>query len=263
MRESGSLVTELSLVEAKRSAAKAFERDYLARLMEQAKGSVKGAARLAGVDRTNFRRLLQRSGLREPTAKTGLETARTAKTGLEITGAVTIQTVITDALSKGAPSLDRRLLEQQILAIIEFSIEDSRVPDAIAVHADRRVGKRVTKTDARQLETQLGIPVRVLRQHGMTRIAWAKGKEPNPWLDKRSILIAHSATGARWPNGAELRKQEPAYFAARDDRNEKRRALLATHAAQEKRTTDVVTRAAEAITTLCEACAELDKLIET
>ena len=49
--------------EAKRAAALEFERAYLLQLMERAQGSVSGAARLAGVDRTNFRRLLQRHGI--------------------------------------------------------------------------------------------------------------------------------------------------------------------------------------------------------
>ena len=52
-----------SLTEAKRRAASDFEKRYLKRVMEKAKGSVSEAARLSGLDRTNFRRLLQRHGL--------------------------------------------------------------------------------------------------------------------------------------------------------------------------------------------------------
>jgi len=51
------------LTEAKRKASAAFEKRYLVAAMERAKGSVSEAARLAGLDRTNFRRLLQRHGL--------------------------------------------------------------------------------------------------------------------------------------------------------------------------------------------------------
>jgi len=51
------------LTEAKRLAAAAFERRYLVQVMERAGGSVSGGARLSGLDRTNFRRLLQRHGL--------------------------------------------------------------------------------------------------------------------------------------------------------------------------------------------------------
>jgi DNA-binding NtrC family response regulator len=50
----------LPLTEAKRRAAAAYERQYLLRVMERAKGSVSEGARMAGLDRTNFRRLLQR-----------------------------------------------------------------------------------------------------------------------------------------------------------------------------------------------------------
>ena len=55
---------ELPLVEGKRLAAAEFERRYLVRVMERAGGSVSEGARLSGLDRTNFRRLLQRHGLR-------------------------------------------------------------------------------------------------------------------------------------------------------------------------------------------------------
>ena len=55
--------TLMPLTEAKRLAATAFERNYLVHAMESVKGSVVDAARLAGVDRSNFRRLLQRHGL--------------------------------------------------------------------------------------------------------------------------------------------------------------------------------------------------------
>ncbi len=50
----------LPLTEAKRKASAAYEKRYLERVMRDAKGSVSEAARLAGLDRTNFRRLLQR-----------------------------------------------------------------------------------------------------------------------------------------------------------------------------------------------------------
>ena len=51
------------LTEAKRQSAAEFERCYLINLMQRA-GSVSEAARLAKLDRTNFRRLLTRHGLR-------------------------------------------------------------------------------------------------------------------------------------------------------------------------------------------------------
>ena len=54
----------MPLFEAKRLAAAEFERRYLVRVMERAGGSVSAGARLTGLDRTNFRRLLQRHGLR-------------------------------------------------------------------------------------------------------------------------------------------------------------------------------------------------------
>ncbi len=57
------------LTEAKRRASGAFEKRYLIAALEKAKGSVSEAARLAGLDRTNFRRLLQRHGLDATTFK--------------------------------------------------------------------------------------------------------------------------------------------------------------------------------------------------
>jgi DNA-binding NtrC family response regulator len=56
----------LPLTEAKRRASAAYERQYLMKVMQRAKGSVSEAARLAGLDRTNFRRLLQRHAI-DPT----------------------------------------------------------------------------------------------------------------------------------------------------------------------------------------------------
>jgi two-component system response regulator HydG len=57
------------LTDAKRRAASTFEKRYLLKVMERAKGSVSEAARLAGLDRTNFRRLLQRHGIDAATFK--------------------------------------------------------------------------------------------------------------------------------------------------------------------------------------------------
>jgi DNA-binding NtrC family response regulator len=55
--------TLLPLTEAKRRASSAYERAYLHKVMEKARVTVSEAARLAGLDRTNFRRLLQRHNI--------------------------------------------------------------------------------------------------------------------------------------------------------------------------------------------------------
>ena len=54
----------LPLFEAKRLVAADFERRYLVRVMERAGGSVSRGASLTKIDRTNFRRMLHRHGLR-------------------------------------------------------------------------------------------------------------------------------------------------------------------------------------------------------
>jgi two-component system response regulator GlrR len=59
-----SALMAMSLTDAKRLVAAEFERRYLVRAMERSSGSVSEAARLSGLDRTNFRRLLQRHNLR-------------------------------------------------------------------------------------------------------------------------------------------------------------------------------------------------------
>lgn len=57
-------ITDTPLTEAKRLSSAQFERCYLASVLERANGSVSEAARIAGLDRTNFRRLLHRHGIR-------------------------------------------------------------------------------------------------------------------------------------------------------------------------------------------------------
>jgi transcriptional regulator with GAF, ATPase, and Fis domain len=66
IRECGTWAPDATvepLTEAKRLSAAEFERCYLVNLMRRA-GSVSEGARLSGLDRTNFRRLLSRHGLR-------------------------------------------------------------------------------------------------------------------------------------------------------------------------------------------------------
>jgi two-component system response regulator GlrR len=63
LTDDATLLT-MPLTEAKRLSAAKFERSYLLHVMERAQGSVSAGARLSGLDRTNFRRLLQRHGLR-------------------------------------------------------------------------------------------------------------------------------------------------------------------------------------------------------
>ena len=55
---------DLPIAVVKRRAAEDIERDYLADLMKHSDGSITVAVRLADEDRTNFRRRLQRAGLR-------------------------------------------------------------------------------------------------------------------------------------------------------------------------------------------------------
>ena len=60
----------LPLTESKRRALAAYEQNYLARVLRRAGGSVSEAARLAGIDRANLRRLLHRHGLDAASFKT-------------------------------------------------------------------------------------------------------------------------------------------------------------------------------------------------
>jgi len=53
----------LSFTDAKRVAVNQFERTYLERVLKRSRGNVSEGARQAGLDRANFRRLLQRHGL--------------------------------------------------------------------------------------------------------------------------------------------------------------------------------------------------------
>jgi DNA-binding protein Fis len=61
--DTGSL-TATPLTDVKRRSAAEIERCYLASVMEKAGGSVSAAARISGIDRTNFRRLLHRYKIR-------------------------------------------------------------------------------------------------------------------------------------------------------------------------------------------------------
>jgi two-component system response regulator HydG len=52
-------LAHLPYAEAKRLALRAFERRYLTALLKRSNNNVSSAARAAGVDRSNFRRLLK------------------------------------------------------------------------------------------------------------------------------------------------------------------------------------------------------------
>jgi hypothetical protein len=150
-----------------------------------------------------------------------------------------------------------------ILNSIESSMEDTRIPDVIAAYADKRAGKTVTKTDAEQLEAQIGVPIRIRRQYGMTHVSWATSEGSS--RDEHSILLAHSETNVRWPSSHELRVKEPAYFAVRDERNAARKALLSAHHEIDRLpyiNPSHIERAAAATVKLREAREELLQLVD-
>jgi DNA-binding NtrC family response regulator len=62
-RSAGDPDALLPLTEARRRVNATFERGYLVKVLERADGSISEAARLAGIDRTNLRRLLKRHEL--------------------------------------------------------------------------------------------------------------------------------------------------------------------------------------------------------
>jgi len=57
-------ITTTPLTEGKHRSAAEYERCYLASVMARANGSVSEGARIAGLDRSNFKRLLQRYKIR-------------------------------------------------------------------------------------------------------------------------------------------------------------------------------------------------------
>lgn len=63
-----ALATELPYPEAKERMVDAFERDYIERLMEASSGNMSEAARRAGMDRSNFRRLVRKVEASRPRA---------------------------------------------------------------------------------------------------------------------------------------------------------------------------------------------------
>jgi DNA-binding NtrC family response regulator len=65
------LAHHLPLTEAKRRVNDAFERAYLVNVLARAQGSISEAARIAGIDRTNLRRLLKRYQLRSDAYRAG------------------------------------------------------------------------------------------------------------------------------------------------------------------------------------------------
>ncbi|HUH01675.1 MAG TPA: sigma-54 dependent transcriptional regulator [Kofleriaceae bacterium] len=58
-----SWTEDMSFNDARTAAQRDFEQTYLSRLMTHSKGNVSLAARKAGMDRSNFRKLLQRNGV--------------------------------------------------------------------------------------------------------------------------------------------------------------------------------------------------------
>lgn len=57
------VLSSLPYAQAKQSAMHAFETRYLGALMRKTEGNLSEAARLAGMDRSNFRRLLKANGI--------------------------------------------------------------------------------------------------------------------------------------------------------------------------------------------------------
>lgn len=76
-----SEVFDLPYAEAKDRAVDAFEHAYVARIMAQAGGNMSEAARLAGMDRSNFRRLAKRAQAGEAQAATNAKKGKARGSG--------------------------------------------------------------------------------------------------------------------------------------------------------------------------------------
>jgi DNA-binding NtrC family response regulator len=67
---------DLAFAKAKQAAIDEFERSYLADVLRRASGSVAEAARLCGLDKSNFRRIVRRHGLDVTSFRTGMGAPR-------------------------------------------------------------------------------------------------------------------------------------------------------------------------------------------
>ncbi|MBK7396448.1 MAG: hypothetical protein IPJ34_09150 [Myxococcales bacterium] len=56
-------MTTLPFTDARERAVEAFERQYVQAILRRTEGNVSEAARRAGMDRANFRRVMRRLGL--------------------------------------------------------------------------------------------------------------------------------------------------------------------------------------------------------
>jgi two-component system response regulator HydG len=68
-----STLAHLPFNEAKQLSVRAFERRYLAAVLDRHRGKISPAARDAGMDRSNFRRLMKQAGLYDPAGGEGDE----------------------------------------------------------------------------------------------------------------------------------------------------------------------------------------------
>jgi hypothetical protein len=112
-----------------------------------------------------------------------------------------------------------------IQEIIESRIESNEPQDTILAYLKENDGKKLTVRDAKKLSELTGQEIHIDKRFDMTHIEWGTYQQRRV-TGGSSLLVAYSEKNvvidANW-----IEEKNPAYFSAKDERNEKRQEMLA------------------------------------
>jgi hypothetical protein len=108
--------------------------------------------------------------------------------------------------------------------IIESRIEVSEPQDTILAYLKENDGKKLTVRDAKKLSELTGEEITIDKRFGMAHIEWGTWQERQK--GGRSLLVAYAEKNVAI-DVAFVEEHNRAYFSAKDERNQKRREMLA------------------------------------